>query len=254
MAERRLLILGGTAEARTLAEMAARRPGLAVTVSLAGRTRDPAPQAGTVHVGGFGGADGLAQFLGDAKIDLVVDATHPFAARISRHAADACARLGTPLLMLARPAWSAEPGDRWIEVADVPAAATALATLAAEGRARRAFLTVGRQELGAFAGLDGIELFVRLVERPETPPPLRSVRILTGRGPFGLDAERALLAGYGIDVVVSKNSGGEATYAKIVAARELGLPVIMVRRPVLPEVERAADVESALAWIAARAG
>ena len=135
----------------------------------------------------------------------------------------------------------------------MPAAATALATLAAEGRARRAILTVGRQELGAFGNLDGVELVVRLVERPETPP-LRGARILTGRGPFGLDAERALLAGYGIDAVVSKNSGGEATYAKIATARELALPVIMVRRPALPEVERAPDVEAALAWIAARAG
>jgi len=254
MAERRLLILGGTAEARTLARAAAALPGLAVTVSLAGRTRAPAPQSGTVHTGGFGGAQGLAAFLADAKIDLVVDATHPFAARISRHAAEACSKTHVPLLMLARPPWRKRPGDAWHEVADVPAAASRLAKLAAEGRGHRAFVTVGRQELGAFASLRGVELVVRLVERPETPIPLSGAKILTGRGPFSLDAERALLAGYGIDVIVSKNSGGDATYAKIAAAREMGLPVILVERPALPDVERAADVEATLAWIEARLG
>jgi precorrin-6A/cobalt-precorrin-6A reductase len=253
-ASRHLLILGGTAEARMLAHAASTLPGLAVTVSLAGRTRDPAPQSGTLHVGGFGGVEGLASFLAGVKIDLVVDATHPFAARISRHAVEACAERHVPLLMLARPPWRKQPGDVWHEVADVPAAASLLAKLAAEGRARRAFVTVGRQELGAFSSVRGLALVVRLVERPETPIPLTDAQILTGRGPFGLDAERAWLAGYGIDVLVSKNSGGDATYAKIAAARELGVAVVMVERPALPEVERVTDVPAARAWIEARIG
>jgi precorrin-6A/cobalt-precorrin-6A reductase len=253
-ASRHLLILGGTAEARVLARSAASLPRLAVTISLAGRTRDPAPQTGTIHVGGFGGVQGLASFLAENRIDLVVDGTHPFAARISRHAAEACALKRVPLLMLTRPPWQKQPGDQWHEVADVPAAAALLAKLAGEGHGRRAFVTVGRQELGAFMSLRGVDLVVRLVERPETPILLPDAEILIGRGPFSLDAERALLADYGIDVVVSKNSGGGATYAKIAAARELGLPVVMVEQPALPEVERAADVAAALEWIEARIG
>ena len=244
---RRLLILGGTGESAALAReaVASLESQVEVVTSLAGRTRAPAPVSGEVRVGGFGGAEGLAEYLTHERFDLVIDATHPFAATISAHARDACARVGTRRLILARPPWRRRPGDRWIEVDGVAEAAVELAD-----HGGRAFLTVGLRELPHFAPLKGIFCLVRLIEPPAPPPPLANYALVTGRGPFTVAEERRLLATNRIDIVVSKASGGDATYAKIAAARELELPVILVRRPPISEGEHVTSVSAALAWIA----
>ncbi len=244
----KVLILGGTAEAAALARALAEEPRVAATTSLAGRTRAPAELPGAVRRGGFGGAQALADYLKTRAVDIVVDATHPFAARISRNAAQACAAAGVPRLVLTRPAWTARDGDRWTLVPDAQAAATA----ALPGLGRRVFLTIGRQELSTFAGLNDIWFLVRLVEPPEDPIPLEDFRLVLGRGPFSLARETALLRAHGIEAVVSKNSGGAGTYAKIEAARALDLPVVMVERPALPEGETVETVAAARAWIERR--
>jgi len=246
MAERRLLILGGTSEAAALAARAVKLPGLHVITSLAGRTEQPASIKGEVRTGGLGGTAGLGTYLGDAKIDLVVDATHPFAAVISRHAAEACRKAGISRLLLVRPPWQPQPSDRWFQVETLQAAA-----MAALDAAHRLFLTVGRQELGTFADLESCWSLVRLIEPPTQPLALARYKIVTGRGPFVVEDERRLMTTHRIEALVSKNSGGEATYAKIAAARALGLPVIMVKRPPLPDGPRVADVDAALEWISA---
>ena len=245
----RVLILGGTAEAGALAAAAVARFGARARVisSLAGRTTDRAPLAGEVRVGGFGGVGGLAAYLSEHGIDAVIDATHPFAANISANARRASERAGVARLVLARPEWRREPGDRWIEVDDSAHAASLL-----PGLGRRAFLTVGARELGAFAPLRHMWFLVRLIEPPEGAPPLHSHRLILGRGPFTVVAERALLVEHAIDVLVSKASGGASTEAKIVAARELGLPVVVLRRPLPEPGERVESVEDALLWLALR--
>ena len=238
----RVLILGGTAEAVALAEACAAQSGLEVISSLAGRTRTPILPPGEVRSGGFGGVEGLARFLVERAIDRVVDATHPFALQIGAHAEQACREVEVPRLRLLRPPWRPEPGDRWIETADLAAAARLLPTLG-----RRACLTVGQRDLEAFAGLD-LWFLVRTIE-PPGPSPLRRAEWIAGRGPFAVDDEIALLRAHGIEVLVTKASGGEATYAKLLAARRLGLPVVMVRRPPPPPGPVVATVEAALAWL-----
>ena len=240
----RILILGGTAEAAGLARALFGDARVAAITSLAGRTRAPAAVPGAVRVGGFGGPEALADYLGREGIDLVVDATHPFAARISRNAARACNLAKVPRLLLARPAWTPQAGDTWVPIPDTEAAAAALPDLG-----RRVFLAIGRQELAAFAGLTGFWFLVRLVEEPETPPPLAAYHLVLGRGPFAIEREIDLLREHGIDVVVSKNSGGQGAAAKIAAARALKLPVVMIQRPPAPESETAESVEAARAWI-----
>jgi precorrin-6A/cobalt-precorrin-6A reductase len=247
MAEHRLLILGGTGEAVALAARASEIPGLEIITSLAGRTRRPTLPKGRLRTGGFGGADGLATYLEAERIGLVVDATHPFAARIARHTAEACTRLSCPRLKLLRPAWRRRDGDRWLEVEDVPAAAARLECLA-----RRAFLTIGRQELAPFATLRDGWFLVRLVEPPPEPLPLPGCEVVLGRGPFTVEEETELMTRHRIEALVSKHSGGDATYGKLAAARRLGLPVVMVRRPVPPAGEQVDNVAAALDWITAR--
>jgi len=239
-----LLILGGTAEAAALAAALAGR--LKVTSSLAGRTDHPAPLSGATRIGGFGGAAGLAAWIAAKAVDRVVDATHPFAATISAHAAAACAECRVPLLRLHRAAWRREPDDRWIEVNDMPSAAAALGQLGG-----RAFLTVGVQELAAFAGLDAVWKLIRLITPPRTGLDLGPHEILLGRGPFTLDEERRLLHCHGITLLVTKASGGAATEAKLVAAREAGLPVIMIRRPAQPGGTVVETVAAAVVWVMA---
>ncbi|MFQ5775635.1 MAG: cobalt-precorrin-6A reductase [Kiloniellaceae bacterium] len=243
----RILILGGTGEAAALAMRLARHPDLAVITSLAGRTRAPPALPGEVRRGGFGGPAGLARFLRERAIELVVDATHPFAAAISDNAAEACRAAGVPRLMLARPAWRPQPNDRWIRVADPEAAAAALPELG-----RRVFLSTGRRDLEAFSALPGIWFLVRLIDEPDSPLPLDDYTLVLGRGPFPTEQEIALMQEHGIAVLVSKNSGGLATYGKIEAARRLGLPVVMIERPDLPESERVRSVDEAAAWVEAR--
>lgn len=241
----RLLILGGTAEAARLARLLAERaPGLEVISSLAGRAGVP-DLPGRVRVGGFGGAEGLAAILAAEDIAAVIDATHPFAARISAHAVAACATACRPLLRLERPGWERLPGDRWVEVADMAEAVRSLPQLG-----RRAFLTVGAGEVAAFASVRGVWFLVRLLE--PGPLPLADYTVVIGKGPFGEAEERRLLQEHRIEVVVSKASGGAATYGKIAAARALGLPVLMIRRPALPPAATADRVEEAAEWAISR--
>ena len=240
----RVLILGGTMEARQLAERLATRADLAVTLSLAGRTTAPASQPVPVHVGGFGGAQGLADYLRDQTIDVVIDATHPYAATISSNAAIAAPRARVALLALHRPGWMPIAGDRWIEVADVAGAVQALGDLP-----RRVFLALGRKEIEPFADAPQHRYLVRSVEAIMPPLRVPHAVYITGRGPFAEADERGLLTQHRIDVIVAKNSGGPATYGKIAAARALALTVIMLRRPQLPAVEAVESVDDAVAWL-----
>jgi precorrin-6A/cobalt-precorrin-6A reductase len=236
-----VLLLGGTGEARRLAA-ALVAGGVDVLSSLAGRVADPLLPQGPVRLGGFGGADGLADWLATHRPRAVVDATHPFAARITASAAAAARRHGTPLLRLQRPGWTAGPGDRWTYVASLAEAADAVRG------AGTVFVTTGRQGVGAFAALPG-RVLVRAVDPPDDPLPAGAV-LLLARGPFTVDEEEALMRDHGVDVVVSKDSGGHMTEAKLLAARRLGLPVVLVRRPPLPPgVEVVTTVEEALAWL-----
>lgn len=240
----RILVLGGTTEARRLVEVLAGDARFAVTLSLAGRTAGPREAPVPTRVGGFGGARGLADWLHARAIARVIDATHPFAARISHNAASACAQTRTPLLAIRRPAWEAEPGDRWIEVGDMVAAVEALGL-----EPRRVFLTIGRQELASFARAPIHDYVVRTIEPIGDALPVPRLVAIAARGPFTLEAETTFLKEEGIELLVSKNSGGAATFAKIAAARDLGLPIVMVRRPILPEVEAVTEVAAALAWL-----
>ena len=241
-----LLILGGTAEAAALAAAVPARFGgrVRVITSLAGRTRQPAPVPGELRVGGFGGASGLAAYLAAERIAVVIDATHPFAAQISAQAHEACAAVGVQRLLLHRPPWQRHARDRWIEVADTAAAAAAL-----PGLGRSVWITIGARELDAFAVLSGYRFLVRLVEPPSKPLLLADCEVLLGRGPFSLEAERRIIARHGIGVLVAKAAGGAATEAKLVAARERGLPVVMVRRPPPPPGPRVDGVSAALDWL-----
>ena len=243
----RLLLLGGTHEAVALARALDRHPGIEVTYSLAGRTRRPAPVPGAARTGGFGGPGGLEAYLREARVGLVVDATHPYAVAISAHAATACGRASVPRLVLHRPPWMRGPGDRWIEAADSASAARALPALGG-----RVLLTVGSGGLDPFLRVQGVRFVVRAVEPPAVPPDAGRFEIVLARGPFDFDSERDLLESHAIDVVVSKNSGGRASRAKLEAARALDVPVVMIARPPPPPGERVESVAEARAWIAAR--
>jgi precorrin-6A/cobalt-precorrin-6A reductase len=291
--KKRLLILGGTGDAIALADQAAKIANLEVISSLAGRTQNPIAPLGNVRVGGFGGESGLTTYLKEHQIDLVIDATHPFAAQISFHAARAAENCGLPHLMLVRPAWQRQTSDRWLEVESHVAAAQVLAEpcefdeplppilpflkgdegarkykgfrrLASQERGwgevkftsesvhnaqKRVFLTIGRQELAAFAELQAIWFLMRMIDRPALDAIAPKGEILLERGPFTLENERNLLINHQIDLIVSKNSGGEATYAKILAARELGIPVVMIQRPPTPPVEQVGSVGGAIRWL-----
>lgn len=240
----RILILGGTTEARQLAGKLAARADISVMLSLAGRTENPAAQGVPVRVGGFGGAGGLAAYLRQNKIDLLIDATHPYAARISANAAEAARMTGVPIVALRRPGWEAVEGDRWTLVDTVASAVTALGSVP-----RRVFLALGRQEVAAFEAAPRHHYLIRSVDPVEPRLAVPDAAYLLARGPFHEVDERALLESRGIEVVVSKNSGGEATYGKIAAARALGVEVVMIRRPALPDVTSAGTIESLAAMV-----
>jgi precorrin-6A/cobalt-precorrin-6A reductase len=245
---KKLLILGGTGDALHLAERVQQIPGLAMISSLAGRTRQPVLPTGQIRTGGFGGEQGLVDYLRSNQIDFLIDATHPFARQISENASGAALTYGLPFLVLDRSAWSATADDHWLEVADHQAAADLLPQLG-----QRIFLTIGRQELGFYAHLQDLWFLMRSIDPPDLPliPP---GELLLAKGPFDLAAERELLLKYQIQAIVSKNSGGEATYAKILAARELGLPVVMIQRPTIPTGERADTVDQAIKWLQSQLG
>lgn len=274
-----LLILGGTTEARELARVLGGRrvpPGggagdaggtvrgdggralrgdgaghrgtavdgrgaVRVITSLAGRTAEPAALAGEVRAGGFGGPKALAAWLGAHDVRVVVDATHPFAAGISRHAVEACGSAGVPLVRLVRPGWAAGPGDDWHGAADLADAAARV-----PGLGTRVLLAIGRQEVAAFAGVADAWFLIRAIEPPEDPLPPQHALVLA-RGPYALEDERRLLDAHRIDLVVAKDAGGDATRAKLDAARDRGIPVLLVRRPPPPAGRDAIVVETAAA-------
>ncbi|MCF6737497.1 cobalt-precorrin-6A reductase [Blastococcus sp. KM273129] len=241
----RVLVLGGTGEARRLAA-ALVADGVDVVSSLAGRVAEPALPPGAVRIGGFGGVDGLVAWLRAEGAAAVVDATHPFAAGMTAAAAEAAAVTGTPLLRLQRPGWSAGPGDDWRRVGSQAEAAAAVTGFGS------VFVTTGRQGLAAFAGVPG-HCLVRSVDAPEPPLP-RRVTVVLARGPFSVEEELELMRAHAVDVVVTKDSGGPMTAAKLTAARELRLPVVLVRRPALPlGVPVVATVGEARDWIRSRA-
>jgi precorrin-6A/cobalt-precorrin-6A reductase len=240
----RILILGGTAEARQLAGRLAGRAGLEITLSLAGRTATPAVQPVPIRVGGFGGADGLAKYLVDERIDVLIDATHPYANVISANAVEAARRSGVPSIALRRPPWIAVAGDRWIEVSDVGEAVRAIGQTP-----RRVFVALGRNELAPFREAPQHYYLIRSVDPVDPPLPLPHVGYVTGRGPFGEADDRELMTEHRIDVVVAKNSGGTATYGKIAVARARDIDVIMLRRPAAPDGAAVATIEDAIAWL-----
>lgn len=244
MKQTKLLILGGSGEAAALARALRGDARYDVTLSLAGRTSEPVKLPGTIRTGGFGGAEGLARTLGDQKFDVVIDATHPFADQIKANAIEAARISGVPLLAIRRPPWTPVEGDNWILVKDIEGAAAALGETA-----RRVFLTTGRDELRPFVRASRHFYLLRSVEAPEPSELPAHAELITARGPFRLEDELALLKQHAIDMVVTKNSGGEATYAKLEAARALCLPVIMVRRPNLPEAPSVETVADALHWL-----
>ena len=241
---RNILILGGTSEARQLAGRLADRRDLKVTLSLAGRTAQPAPQPVPVRIGGFGGTDGLAGYLTDQHVDALIDATHPYAAMMAAHAAAAAARTKVPIVALRRKAWTASAGDNWAEVDDIGAAVAALGA-----SPRRVFLAIGRKEVGAFAAAPQHDYLIRSVDPVDPPLDVPRATYIVARGPFSEDDESALLKQHRIDAVVAKNSGGKATKGKIAAARALGVEVVMLRRPALPDVPAADTVQDAVAWL-----
>lgn len=244
----RVLLLGGTTEASRLAAALA-RAGIDAVFSYAGRTAEPVAQPLPMRVGGFGGAEGLAAWLRTEAISHVVDATHPFSAQMSRNAVAACAATTTPLLAFERRPWTAGPGDEWTHVADLDAAAAALPE--APGRV---FLAIGRQHLAAFAARPQHHYLLRLVDPPEQALPLPDAEAVIARGPFTFDDDLALLRSRRINLIVTKNAGGEGARAKLDAARVLGLPVIVIERPTVPPRRGAESIEEVLAWLHAERG
>ena len=239
----RALILGGTSDANRLAEAAARL-GLDAIYSYAGRTQAPAGQSLPTRIGGFGGASGLVDYIRRHQITHVVDATHPFAVEMSRNAVAACATTGTALIALERAPWTKTPEDNWIEVENVARAATALPDQRA-----RVFLAIGRQHLAPFAAKPQHAYTLRLVDTPKAALPLQHAEVIVSRGPFTLAGDLDLMRSRNIEWMVARNAGGTGAHAKIEAARRLGLPVVMIARPALPERQSTESIDDVLAWL-----
>ncbi len=240
----RVLILGGTTEASALAEALAGDARFTPLLSFAGSTRAPRPPPIAWRVGGFGGVPGLAEFLRGEAFDLLLDATHPFAAQMKRHAAAAAALAGIPALGVLRPGWRAVDGDRWAMVADMAGAARALGAAP-----RRVLLTIGQKDLAAFQAAPWHRYVVRSVDPPDAASLPPDATVIAARGPFREADEMALLAARRIEVIMTKNSGGTATQAKLAAARRLGLEVVMVARPPPPDMPTVEDAGAALRWL-----
>jgi precorrin-6A/cobalt-precorrin-6A reductase len=242
----RILILGGTTQASALAKALAARTDITATLSFAGRTEKPVPPPIAFRIGGFGGVEGLRAYLKQEKIEAVIDATHPFASQMSAHAAVACRAEAIPLVVFTRPGWERQAGDDWTEVERIEDAVRALGETP-----RRAFLTQGRLQLAAFKAAPQHMYVVRAIDPPKEIDALPNHRLILARGPFGLADELALMRAEAIDVLVTKNSGGCATYAKIEAARQLGIGVVMLQRPVPEGAPELYDLDHVLAWIQA---
>ncbi len=237
-----LLILGGTGEARQIAD---RLQGHDAVISLAGATRAPAAQSLPTRIGGFGGADGFRAYLQEAGITAVLDATHPFAHRITMRTASICQSLGLPYVQFLRPPWTPEAGDNWTQIASETEAAAHIP----EGSV--VFLGTGRQTLDRFANLTGREVICRQIDPPDKPFPFAGGRFLVGRPPFSVADEVALFTALGVQYLVVKNAGGAASGTKLTAARQLGIPVLMIARPPQGDWPVVATVEAALAWVKA---
>lgn len=239
-----LLILGGTTEASRLAAAVA-KAGIPATLSYAGRTAHPRTQPIAHRTGGFGGIAGLQAYLGQHGITHVIDATHPFAAQMSRHALAACRAANVPLIALTRPPWQPQPGDTWQTVPDVAAAVRAL-----DGPPARVFLAIGRQNLEDFAAQPQHHYLLRLVDPPAEPPPLPNHTVVVARGPFTPAGDTELMQAHAITTLVAKNAGGDGASAKLEAARTLAIPVIMIARPELPARRNVPSVDAVLHWLA----
>lgn len=235
--------MGGTGDANRLADAFVRK-NIDAIYSYAGRTQIPLGHSLPTRIGGFGGAVGLADYIRQERITHVIDATHPFAAEMSRHAVEACAATGIPLVALERAPWPRVAGDNWIEVPDIDAAVAAI-----PGQRARVFLAIGRQHIAPFAAEPQHAYTLRFVDAPEVALPLHDAEVIVSRGPFTLEGDRELMRSRGIEWLVARNSGGTGARAKIDAARELGLPVIMIARPTLPERPRVECVDEVLAWL-----
>ncbi len=240
----KLLILGGSTEASKFIQLIEGDERVAPVLSLAGRTKSPKLPLIPHRVGGFTGIDGLTAYLRARKIDAIIDATHPFADQMTGNAVVAAGRVGIPMLRINRPAWAPVEGDRWTMVPDMAAAAEALGETP-----KRVFLTIGQKDLRAFREVPQHFYLIRSIDAPEPNAQPENCEIITATGPFRMDDERSLIAGHGIEVLVTKNSGGSATEAKLAAARELGVPVVMVERPPAPEVETVATADAAHQWL-----
>lgn len=240
----RVLLLGGTSEAASLAQRLADDKTVAATLSLAGRTANPAASPLPVRVGGFGGVEGLSGYLTRENIDLLIDATHPFAANISRNAISAAAAARIPLLAVERPPWTPTKGDDWTEYDSIEAAIAGL-----PATPQNVFSGLGQQAIGALSGAPQHRYVIRVVDASEPPANLPHATIIAARGPFHTEDDIALFTRHGIRHVLAKNAGGNATYAKIEAARQLGIKVHMVRRPAIGLRPTVTSVEEALAWI-----
>jgi len=239
--------LGGTTEARELAQELVGRSDLDIEISLAGRTANIVEQRVPIRVGGFGGADGLATYLREKRIDALIDATHPFASVISLNARAAASSVHIPLIALRRPEWTPRTGDRWISVNDWDEAIAQLGTAS-----RRVFLALGRKDAALFACAPQHFYLVRSVDPIDPPLAVPQAVYVLERGPFKAELDRKLLEQHGIEIVVARNSGGAAAYAKIEAARALGVPVLMLRRPSMPDMATVPNVVEAVAWLSHR--
>ena len=239
-----LLILGGTTDASKLARLIKDDTRFQAVLSLAGRTRSPKLPEIPYRIGGFGGVDGLVAYIAENRIDAVVDATHPFAAQMTENAAKAAPLAEIPLLRIDRPPWRPVDGDDWTMIADMIAAAQTLGD-----EPRRVFLTIGQKDLAAFRQAPHHWYLIRSVDPPDDASRPPNCEIISATGPFDLDTERRLLAEYAIDTLVTKNSGGTAVSAKLEAARERKIPVIMVERPQAPKIDAVPDADGAMSWL-----
>lgn len=238
-----VLLLGGTTEASALARLLATQ-GIAATLSYAGRTETPRAQPVPVRVGGFGGVAGLADYLRRHRVTHLVDATHPFAATMSLHAVEATRLAGVAHIALTRRAWEPVAGDRWTRVADIGGAVAMLA-----GQARRVMLALGRMHVAAFTAQPQHHYLLRFVDMPEQPPGLPQHSLIVDRGPFTVAGDSQLLQAHAIDLVVCKNAGGNGAGSKLIAARALGLPVLMIDRPAVPDRAECYLPEEVLVWL-----